>query len=226
MNAGAVGPGSTRILKTPMSQQMNISDGELMVNEQLLLSKAANAVIRLSEYGLSEFAASDLMWTVGMKGKEAIGGKLHVTNYRVIFKSHSFNRARGQFSIFLPTIRDIRDSSFFVSRKVTIGTKLAAFEFVVWGVRAVIEQVEAARNALDPQTIELIQQAALKYAQQEENDLKVFRGLENLNRLLLESKKAFDVVDAAQNPLEAARMLALDELFDRVVIERWQKNFD
>ena len=90
---------------------MKLDLSGLQAGEELLLSKKANFVIAVSEYGLSRFVADDLMWIAGLEGKEAIGGKLYVTNYRLISISHSLNRISGFFEIFLPAITKTYNSS-------------------------------------------------------------------------------------------------------------------
>ena len=125
---------------------MNITPEDLLPDEKLLLSKNSNAVIALSDYGLSQFAFDKYMWVVGMKNKEAIGGKLHLTNYRLIFKSHSINRLTGTFSIILPAITQIQDSSFLMTRKMSVDTRFNRFDFVIWGVADLIKQIEQAQK--------------------------------------------------------------------------------
>lgn len=71
---------------------MSILGNDLLPGEYLIMSKFANMVVSVQDSGLSRFAFDDYMGLVGMKGKEAIGGKAHLTNYRIIFKSHFFNR--------------------------------------------------------------------------------------------------------------------------------------
>jgi hypothetical protein len=53
---------------------MKIKEEDLLPNESIVLKKNANAVIGVTESGLSQFAFDKLMWAIGMKGKEAIGG--------------------------------------------------------------------------------------------------------------------------------------------------------
>lgn len=74
---------------------MGMEAGDLLPGEKLALTKSANAVVSLSEHGLSRFAAGQLMWCVGMEGKEAIGGKLHLTDMRLVFKSHLIQPGLG-----------------------------------------------------------------------------------------------------------------------------------
>jgi len=89
---------------------MDLENLDLLPDEDILISKAANACFSKIEY---------------------IGGKLYLTNYRLIFKSHKFNRLRGKFSIFLSTIEGMRDDSFLCIKKLSVVTKLKKFEFIV-----------------------------------------------------------------------------------------------
>ncbi|MFJ8108315.1 hypothetical protein [Streptomyces sp. NPDC096132] len=127
-----------------------LDDEDLLPGEGIILRKNANAVITVRAAGLSRFAFDDLMWLVGMRGKEAIGGRLYLTNYRLVFKSHRFNRVRGTFSIFLPTIEEVRDASFAVTRQVTVSTALQDATFVVWGIPQLIETIDQCRAEFDP----------------------------------------------------------------------------
>jgi hypothetical protein len=96
---------------------MDIRSEDLLPVEKLVLSKFANAIIKIEEHGLSQFFVDDLLGLVGMQGKEAIGGKLHLTNYRLVFKAHFLNRVSGKFSIALPTIQSIKDTSRFRTKR-------------------------------------------------------------------------------------------------------------
>ncbi|WP_051767241.1 hypothetical protein [Streptomyces sp. NRRL S-37] len=129
---------------------MNLDEADLLPGEILLLTKNANAVVDVQEAGLSRFAFDGLMWTVGMGGQEAIGGRLHLTNYRLVFKSHRFNRLRGKFSIFLPTIRSVRNASFGPTRQVEVMTGIQSFAFVLWGVPRFMTAIEEARRTFAP----------------------------------------------------------------------------
>ncbi|MFH8391464.1 hypothetical protein [Streptomyces sp. NPDC018036] len=126
-----------------------LNSEDLLPGEGIILRKNANAVIDVRAAGLSRFAFDDLMWLVGMRNKEAIGGRLYLTNYRLVFKSHRFNRVRGTFSIFLPCIEEVRNSSMAATRQVTVSTGTQDFTFVVWGVPQLIETVDACRAEFD-----------------------------------------------------------------------------
>lgn len=65
---------------------------------------------------------------------------LYFTNYRVIFESHKFNRVTGTFSISLPDVQEMTNTSRLLMRKLEILTKgLDKLEFVIWGVPKTME---------------------------------------------------------------------------------------
>lgn len=132
----------------------------LLPGESEITSKGANFVLKLDEHGLPRFRYDGAMGAVGMAGKEAIGGHLHVTNFRVFFQSHSVNRFKGSFSIFLPSIEDMKDASAFLTKKMEIVTPSYNFEFVVWGIPQLMAQIKAARGALSPEQQTQAQAAA------------------------------------------------------------------
>ena len=205
---------------------MFITQKDLLTNENILLEKNANAVIKLTDYGLSKFAFDKYMWTIGMKGKEAIGGKIYLTNFRLIFTSHNINRVKGKFSIFLHTINSIRDTSFLVTKKLSIGTKLSEYSFVVWGIPAFIKEIENAQNKITKNDLMKMQSEILANYEKCGEGLKIFGGVEALNKVFLVGGKVQQLFDLATNPLEALGAIALEELFDREVAESWQKKFD
>ncbi|MFJ4584946.1 hypothetical protein [Streptomyces echinatus] len=129
---------------------MALRPGDLLPGEAVQLTKKANAVVKVDEAGLTRFSHDGLMWTVRMQGSEAIGGQLHVTNYRLVFCSHFANRARGQFSIFLPVISGLRDTSRGIKRQIEVATGTHRFTFVVWGIPALMAAVEGLRQGWDP----------------------------------------------------------------------------
>jgi hypothetical protein len=180
---------------------MNIDESELLPGERMILSKGANAVIRLDEYGLSRLPADQIMRLIGFAGKEAIGGKLHLTSYRLIFKSHRVNRVVGSFSIFLPTITALHDRSRWIAKKVEIATRMQAFEFVIWGVPPFIAAVQAQAAQVTP-------------AQAQELAAAQAGGMA-LNPTLARDvgKFALEALSVAQNPLDAANLLNLVDLF-------------
>ncbi|MGW1536441.1 hypothetical protein [Streptomyces aureus] len=126
-----------------------LRSGDLLPGEGIILRKNANAVIDVRAAGLSRFAFDDLMWLVGMRNAEAIGGRLYLTNYRLVFKAHRFNRVRGTFSVFLPCVEEVRDSSFAATRQITVHTGTQDFTFVVWGIPHLLDTIDACRAEFD-----------------------------------------------------------------------------
>jgi hypothetical protein len=121
----------------------HIEQHELLSDETILVEKMAGAFIKLSDYNLRSL--SYLNWG----GTEKIGGKLHLTNYRLIFASTSLNRVAGKFSIFLPTVQGIKNTSFLLDRRIEISTQSQIFEFQVWGIPEFVERILSTRDSID-----------------------------------------------------------------------------
>jgi hypothetical protein len=189
---------------------VDIQQSDLFDGERVLLSKAANSIIKINDYGLKRLPFDQLMPLVGFQGKEAIGGKLHLTNYRIIFKSHSINRLRGKFSVFLPTIQDVRDTSQFISKKMAVITQTQTFEFVIWGIPALMKEINSAVQLLTPEQNDLIKSIAIA------DYKKIGEGLELSELLDKIVRNGPDVADKilgiAQNPISLAGALNLLEL--------------
>ncbi|MEL6988661.1 MAG: hypothetical protein AAGK97_12630, partial [Bacteroidota bacterium] len=122
-------------------------------------------------FGLKKFPYDQLLWTVGMKNKEAIGSRIYLTNYRIIFKSHQFNRLKGRLSIFLPTINELRDSSFFITKKLSVGTTSSTIEFILEDVPHFIKTVKQQKVALTMEMIVSLQQDATAFPMKSSNGL-------------------------------------------------------
>lgn len=132
-----------------------INSDDLLLGEKVILSKNANVVIKISDYGLKKIPGGidSTMSLIGFSGKEAIGGQLHLTNYRLIFKSHPANRLKGKFSIFLSTISSIKDTSVFISKKIEIKTLGQESEFIVWGITQLIQEINRNKSAITNQQL-------------------------------------------------------------------------
>ena len=189
-----------------------LNTNDLLANEILLMSKGANTIIKPDEHGLSRFAFDGLMPLVGMQGKEAIGGHLHLTNYRLVFESHAINRLTGKFSIFLPTIQDIRNASGLLVKKIEVNTRLQKYEFVVWGIPALLAAIVLAKDSLMPESILSLRSAAVADYKKCGDGLQVFQALEDINTALLGKSNIAKVAAASKTPFEASTILNLWEL--------------
>lgn len=195
---------------------MKFTNEDLLPGEELIQSKGCNCIISISEAGLSTFAADSLMWTVGLKGKEALGGKLHLTNYRLIFKSHNLNRLRGTFSIFLPTIDSIENTSRLMTRKIKVCTTKTDSEFVLWGIDKFIKKIEIAKKKFTEQnSADLLNGISGNYDKVADG-MDVFGGLEAINETLLAGKGLSDSLKMATNPLHAFGLIYVDEFVNKL----------
>lgn len=127
---------------------MEITKDDLFVGEKVLLSKSANSVIKLNNFSLKDISNSieKAMAIIGFAGEEAIGGQLHLTNYRLIFKSHPANRVKGKFSIFLNTIKSVKDTSILISKKIEVLTISQKYEFVILGNTNIHERIRVCKE--------------------------------------------------------------------------------
>jgi hypothetical protein len=127
---------------------MRLDAADLLPGELVVVSKNANALVRVSDVGLKRLPYDQGMKLLGLDGMEALGGKLYLSNFRLLFASHAFNRATGRLSIFLPSVVAVNNTSRGLSKKLEVRTALQSFEFVVWGVPALIESIDKQRQAL------------------------------------------------------------------------------
>lgn len=163
---------------------MSLDKDELLPGENIVLTKNVNAIIRIEEHGLSRFAFDHVMKATGLRGAEAIGGQLHLTNYRLVFKSSAVNRVKGVFSIFLPTLREVRNTSSGVKRQIGLATGTQRFTFIVWGIPALIAAIEQAKASFDHAATVRLAELASEHRGLLGEGLQTAAGIEALNRAL------------------------------------------
>lgn len=133
-------------------------DDYLLPGENIIETKGANFLLRLDENELRQFGVFGVdseMRLLGLgEGKESIGGKLYLTNFRLFFHSHSVNRFTGSLSIFLPKIIETKQTSGLITKVMEVVTLDYSFEFIAWGVPKFMTAVAAARDSLLPQQTE------------------------------------------------------------------------
>ena len=66
---------------------MLLEQDEWLDGERVILERKANLMINIKDYGMKR--------KFTLSSKEAIGGNLYLSNYRLIFKSHPINRVKG-----------------------------------------------------------------------------------------------------------------------------------
>jgi hypothetical protein len=181
---------------------MALEPNDLWPGEQPILTKNANLVIRVKESGLSQFAFDKYMVLIGMKGKEALGGQVHLTNLRLIFKTHGMNRLRGKISMFLPTVTSVTDVSWFIVRKVKVETQIQDYEMVMWGIPSFIEAVEEAKERFKPEHVESLRQLILSNPAPVGEGLMKWVAAERINKVLLAMRKGANAVSEAADLAE------------------------
>lgn len=187
---------------------MNLLDKDLLPGEQLIATKFANMVISVRENGLSRFAFDDYMKFVGMKGKESIGGKAYLTNYRIIFKSHFFNRVRGKHSIFLPNIINISATV----NSLIIETPTQQFEFIMWFKKEFIDLVNQNKAQINSADIDMLKKSVLSCPEAVGDGLKKWVTLEVINQICLNIRKPMPNLESLSGS-EANDFLEILELF-------------
>lgn len=174
---------------------MALEPGDLWPGEEPLLTKNANLVIRIRDHGLSQFAFDKYMFLVGMKGKEALGGQVHLTSYRLLFKTHGLNRLRGKISVFLPNVAAVTNASWFIVRKVRVETQVQTHELVMWGIPRFLAAVEEAKAKLGPPQKERLKQLVLQRSDVMGEGLKKWVAAERINKVLLAVRKGASKLD-------------------------------
>lgn len=191
------------------SMQINPND-DLIPGERIIHEQATNAVIKIDDYGLLSFFRNDLRWIDSLIGMEAIGGWIYITNYRIIFKSHSINRVTGKLTIFLPNIINIANTSFLFRKAVTINTKYQTYEFVIWQVPHFIDIVNSEKNQLSNDKIEELKKITII------NINKVGDGLEVNPIVSLLSQAVFSpelITTKSKNKINASNILNIIQLY-------------
>lgn len=223
--SGAFFGSATYLVGSFLLSRTKIDPGILLEGETVLHRDPANWIIRPKDFKMKNIAFDSLMWVVGMKDKEGVGGVLYVTNYRLIFQSHQINRIRGTVSIFFPTISAIDDGSTFLSKKIFVQTQTVRTEFVVSDFDKVVFNFNRAKNALTKGELVKLQLKIKAHPEKCGNQLNTWKTLNRLNNLLVWGKDGNDVITAIKDPLEAINSFFLKELFEVEIAEKWQKVF-
>ena len=79
------------------------------------------------------------------RGHEAVGGKLKITNKRLVFKSHSLNIQTGITEIYIEEIIEVkkRNTLGLVPNGMSIIVKdRTEYRFVIWGRNKIIDFIK------------------------------------------------------------------------------------
>ena len=207
-------------------KQTAIGEETLLPGEKIVLPIGANLVIKPKEFDLREFAFGDLLAVVGMKNKESLGGRLYLTNYRLIFKSHNFNRLKGMVSIFLPTIQSAKNSSYFIVKKLTLATTNSKVELIIDDVDDIINAILNQKNQFNIASIKELQNMVIQYPEKSSNGLKKWDAINTINNIALLGTGAEQGLQLFTNPVGALGGIFIKELLDKSILDEWQKRFE
>jgi hypothetical protein len=190
---------------------MRIKLEDLLPAEAVIEGKNANLVLRPTDYLLAPIMHGPLVSRTGFSGQEAIGGRLYLTSYRLIFKSHAVNRVTGSVSIFLPTITGLQDTSRGISKRLTVHTAMLDYDLVVWGIPQLIEAIkqQAAIVAGAPERWQEVVQLIRADPARALGGMKLSRGVTTL-----QSKNVRSILEDVTDPFSAACSLNLAALLD------------
>lgn len=124
---------------------------ELLPNEIVLLTKSANLVVDSAEFGLTPLPGTVLRRGMLVGGDESLGGKLILTNLRLIFEPHAVNRVQAVLVVPLELISALTNASRGISRMVRVDWSGHSRVIVVWGIPALIARITDARDRLTRQ---------------------------------------------------------------------------
>jgi hypothetical protein len=190
---------------------MRIKPEDLLPAESVVEGKNANLILRPTDYLMAPIVDDPLRRRLGLSGQEGIGGRLYLTSYRLIFKSHAINRVTGSVSIFLPTITGLQDTSRGLSKRLTVHTTMLDYDLVVWGVRKLIEainqqvEITAATPERWREVVGLIRADPARAL----GGMKVSRGVTSL-----QSRNVRAILENVTDPFSAACSLNLAVLLD------------
>lgn len=199
-------------------RQIELGPNDLLPGERLLDSRLANLVVDPKDFGLRPFALGDLMFLAGLKQKEVVGGAVHLTDLRLLFKAHRANRLQGQASVFLGSIRGMEARSRWPFRRLRVSTGLVDIELIAQGIDEWQQLIEQARTSATADETRL---DALREQLPDLSQLQSQAALNALNNAIHHSRKGAATLEAALSPLAALAGLLASEVFDRGIAERW-----
>jgi hypothetical protein len=180
----------------------NVTDDDLLPGEEVLVSKLANLWVKPSEYGLSQFAFNHLLGN-----NESLGGKAHLTTYRILFKTHGVNRLVGSYSIFLPNVVEIRKKLL----GIRVVSKVQECSFVMWFSGKFVRTALERRDEMGEDEIADLRELIEANPETLGDGLQKQGGLESINRVLSGVVSAGDVMRklASHDQSLFAELLAL-----------------
>lgn len=207
-------------------RQSALQECDLIADEHPLAAVPVNLIVCPKDFGLQRFAFDSLLWIVGMKDKEALGGTLHITNHRLLFRTHWLNRLRGTVSIFLVNIEGLRDASFAMTESVVLRTAVGTITLVANDAQDLISRIEQAREAMTLEQMESFRQRLAADPSKCVHDLHAWRAVNAINDKLALHQDIDSVAAAALNPLATLGSIFLMGFIENNVSAWWQAKLD
>ena len=207
-------------------RQTAVDPSELLEAEQVLHSAPANLVVKVSDFEIGPFAFDDLLWALGMRGQEALGGRIHLTNRRLLFRTHQLNRLRGTLSVWLPTIQEAANTSYMMVQRLTVRTGSGRINLIIGDVDAFIGQIDEARKAITASDIAGIRSALEADPHRFVEGLKGWDALNRANKLARLAKQAGQVAEVVTTPVAGLAAIFATEMFDDQVAKPFSEQFE
>lgn len=213
--AGGMSAAMMLLPKIPwLLRQTEFPEELLLPGERVCNSWLANLVIDPNDYGLNHLSVGKHFWILGMKKKESIGGRLHLTNRRILFRAHRFNRVVGHTSVFLPTLRQIKDHSYGLVRQVRISTSYTSLDFVVTSPRELAETIGISTSPLTQTDAVRLRADVVAFPERCTGGMRPRTIAAQINRLVTFGSNAKYVVDTIANPISTIGGRLVEEFLE------------
>jgi len=88
---------------------------------------------------------------LGGKERQAVGGTLFITQFRLLFEAHPLNPIGGYTSVLLDTITQVRDTSAFLKPQITV-TAGVPYDYFMFGVTQPLAAIQRVLTRSTPAT--------------------------------------------------------------------------
>jgi hypothetical protein len=168
---------------------MDLTDSDLLPGEASILTKKANFLVSLKKENLRRLHFTNYIQIDGSDA-EAVGGKAHLTNYRLLFKSHALNRLRGTNSVWLPSVTSV--NATFV--RLVLETEVQRFEYVMWFKTEIVQAIKTQVAGFTPKRTRALQKVLLANPQVLGPGLERWATVEKIDALLAGGKKLYSAI--------------------------------
>lgn len=207
-----------------IKNQTALREERLFKQETIVNSFFANLIIRPADFNLKSFSFDEYFKYFGMKNQEALGGSLHLTNFRLIFKTHRYNRIRGEFSVFLSEIKNIEIISSLLHKKMIINTTASSLTVIVDQPQKIKDSILQTQSQLGEIEKEQLKIAVKENPEKCIDSTEAWKIVNNINELLLLKNKADNITGVFQSPVNAIATFYYNEFTEKFILCNHDKN--